>query len=33
MSTFRSSALPIAAVLATVLAGGAAQAACGETNW
>jgi hypothetical protein len=27
MSTFRRSALPIAAVLATVLAGGAAQAA------
>ena len=33
MSTCRTSALPVAAMLATLLVGGAAQAACDETNW
>jgi kynurenine formamidase len=33
VSTFRRSALPIAIVLATVLAGGTARGACGETSW
>src|SRR5215510_13843455 len=33
MSTCRTSALPVVAMLATLLVGGAAQAACDETNW